>query len=327
MADDKKISETNGEPTGSMKRYRTILDPVAHYVLASPGAEPKLLAFINSVFADKNEPAVERVTILNPFNPKEFPSEKQVVVDILAEDENKRKFNIEFQVWDHKFFIERGLYYWARAYSRQLAEGKKYEGLYPVVSIFLTDFQNPTKLGGLYERQSGKIHQSFKIRSDETPEIVLTEHLNLHFVQLPKTINAESLAEVHPKLAHWLTYFGYPVKTTEADMENAAKNDPAIEAALNAYQTFHQDPELRSVAENSERFKLDAEAYGDAREARGKAEGRMELLLRILTKRLGPLPEELTAKISGLTDLAEIERLADVALDVPTLDEFMKQLR
>ena len=104
------------------KRYRTILDPVAHYVMARPGTENILLSFINAVFANKNEPSVQKITVLNPFNAKSYRDDKLVVVDILAEDESQRKFNIEFQVWDHKYFIERGIYYWARVYSRQLED-------------------------------------------------------------------------------------------------------------------------------------------------------------------------------------------------------------
>lgn len=145
------------------KRYRTILDPVAHYVMARPGTENILLSFINAVFANKNEPSVQKITVLNPFNAKSYRDDKLVVVDILAEDESQRKFNIEFQVWDHKYFIERGIYYWARVYSRQLEDSKQYRGLRPVVSILLTDFQNSVKFGGLYKQLANKIHQSFSM--------------------------------------------------------------------------------------------------------------------------------------------------------------------
>ena len=37
-------------------------------------------------------------------------------------------------------------------------------------------------------------------------------------------IDASSLAEVCPQLAPWLTWFGYPHKTAEADMESTAQN-------------------------------------------------------------------------------------------------------
>ena len=152
----------------------------------------------------------------------------------------------------------------------------KYVHLRPVVSIFLTDFHNPAKLGGLYERQADRIHQSFSIRSDELPEVVLTDHLSLHFLQLPKMIDASSLAEVCPQLADWLTYFGYPHKTTEADMESTTASNMCIASAFGDYRTFHLDQDLRLLAENAEFSQQDTLAYGESCEARGKADGKVE---------------------------------------------------
>ncbi len=213
----------------------------------------------------------------------------------------------------------------------------------PVVSIILTDFQNIEKLGGLFPSHSERIHTSFGIRSNERPEILLTDHLRIHFLQLPKKINAKALAEVHPQLANWLTYFGFPEKTTEVDMEKVVNSNSNVASAYGAYCSFHLDPELRIIAENCERFRLDAEAYADSREEQGEIrgkirgeikgeikgkiegeiKGKIDSLIHILTKRLGPLPDNIMTKITALKDLAEIDRLADIALDVPSLEQFM----
>jgi len=322
-------------------KYRVLNDAVIRYILCGNGSEEKLKAFLNSVFVDKGDGLrIEKLTILNPFDPKTFPTDKQASLDMLVEDNRQRKVNLEFQVWDHSFFIERCLFYWSRVYSRRLQEGNKYGGLHPVISVIVTDFQNPQKMDAGLQELTSRIHQSFSIRSDDKPYKLLTTHLKMHFVQLPKVINLETLSEVHPELAHWLAFLGYPNKTTEEFMENIVNNDPNVQAAFEAYQKFHQDPSLRYIAESCETFRRDAEAYADSKEARGEARGRIkgrvegmaqgrakgkiETLLLILTKRLGNLPAGLTEKLNGLTDIAEIERLSDIALDVPTLDEFIK---
>lgn len=90
--------------------------------------------------------------------------------------------------------------------------------------------------------------------------------------------------------------------------------------------------EARGIAIGEARGKAEGISEGEARgEARGITEGeikgKMELLVRILTKRFGPLPDESATKISQLTDLAEINRLADIALDIPSLDLFAENLR
>ncbi|MDD3586537.1 MAG: hypothetical protein PHQ75_05095, partial [Thermoguttaceae bacterium] len=76
MTENEMKKEMEDNIPDSKLKFRTILDPVAHYVLARPGAERNLLSFINAVFADKNEPLVEQVTIMNPFDAKTFPNEK-----------------------------------------------------------------------------------------------------------------------------------------------------------------------------------------------------------------------------------------------------------
>ncbi|MFP4437030.1 MAG: DUF4351 domain-containing protein [Chloroflexaceae bacterium] len=52
----------------------------------------------------------------------------------------------------------------------------------------------------------------------------------------------------------------------------------------------------------------------------GRAEGQQELVLRLLTRKLGPLPEEVTARIVAL-DSATMLLLADALLDFATQDD------
>ena len=89
-------------------------------------------------------------------------------------------------------------------------------------------------------------------------------------------IDASSLAEVCPQLADWLTYFGYPHKTTEADMESTTASNMCIASAFGDYRTFHLDQDLRLLAENAEFSQQDTLAYGESCEARGKADGKVE---------------------------------------------------
>ena len=56
--------------------------------------------------------------------------------------------------------------------------------------------------------------------------------------------------------------------------------------------------------------------------AEGEVIGEAKSIIRTLTKRFQIVPPETTEKVLGLTDLVEIERLADFAYDCQTLDEF-----
>ncbi len=50
--------------------------------------------------------------------------------------------------------------------------------------------------------------------------------------------------------------------------------------------------------------------------------GRIEFLLRLLESKFGPLSDDLRQQLQQLTDLEQLENLFDVALEVPTLDDF-----
>ena len=54
----------------------------------------------------------------------------------------------------------------------------------------------------------------------------------------------------------------------------------------------------------------------------GEAKGEAKSIIRTLTKRFQTISPTITEKVHGLTDLVEIERLADFAYDCQTLDEF-----
>jgi predicted transposase YdaD len=57
----------------------------------------------------------------------------------------------------------------------------------------------------------------------------------------------------------------------------------------------------------------------------GLQEGAQRQLLRVLEHRFGPVPPEVPARLQGL-DVAQLEALMDVALDVQSLDEFLDHL-
>lgn len=65
-------------------------------------------------------------------------------------------------------------------------------------------------------------------------------------------------------------------------------------------------------------------------EARGRAEGEVAmaraLLLRLLARRFGTVPEAVAVRLAAQVDVAVLEALADAALDVPTLDAFIALL-
>jgi predicted transposase/invertase (TIGR01784 family) len=70
-----------------------------------------LISLINSIVS--NEDQVADVTLLNPYNPKNFKSDKLSILDIKAKGTDGKRFNIEIQISDEADYDKRALYYWA----------------------------------------------------------------------------------------------------------------------------------------------------------------------------------------------------------------------
>lgn len=51
------------------------------------------------------------MTLLNPYNPKNFKADKLSVLDIKAQSESGKIFNVEIQVTDESDYDQRALYY------------------------------------------------------------------------------------------------------------------------------------------------------------------------------------------------------------------------
>ncbi|MFM7783283.1 MAG: Rpn family recombination-promoting nuclease/putative transposase, partial [Gammaproteobacteria bacterium] len=143
-----------------------------------------LAALINAVRS--SDPPVRVVEVLNPhIDPTEFLG-KYIVLDILAEDEQGRRYNIEMQVRRHKACSERSIYYLACTFTQPLQAGGDYETLKPAIGIHLLDFD-------LFP-DSTQAHWCFEMRDRHQPSVTLGEELQLNLAELPKACGSAPCA-------------------------------------------------------------------------------------------------------------------------------------
>lgn len=81
-----------------------------------------LISLINSIVGKEDQ--VEEVTLLNPYNPKNFKQDKLSILDIKAKGTTGKRFNIEIQISDEADYDKRALYYWVKLYTEQLRTPK-----------------------------------------------------------------------------------------------------------------------------------------------------------------------------------------------------------
>lgn len=218
-----------------------------------------VLSFINSVLKDSDFPGITKVIQKNPFNYKEFANDKLSVLDIEVEDENKKLFNIEVQSTGDTGFRNRALYYWAKLYTSQLKKGDQYDKMLPTIGINLLDF--------ILLPELSEYHNFFMITEGRERKYALTDHLVIHFLEIPKIKNTKMCS----KMAGWLLYFKAEGQDNKM-MKILLESDEDLRSAHEMYKAFNSNDKLRRYALAREKAEMD-KRYFQNMAKRKEAEG------------------------------------------------------
>jgi predicted transposase/invertase (TIGR01784 family) len=271
-------------------------------LLGSPSHTAVTAHFLNSVLTEG--PPVTQVTILNPFLDKQTLSDKLSVLDIKAQDELGRYFNIEMQTTAETGLRKRITYYVGRMYVGQMNDGMPYSDLRPAISICVLN-------GSLFPHLP-QLHLSFGLR--ECSNELLSNDLQAHFIELPKSrATAHNVAEM-VGLERW-AFFLLNAHRIDADKLRQLLPEPEFHEALGVLEMIGQTPETRDIYDDRLKGKRIAEAqlhYATTTGlAKGRAEGELVGQIRLLEELLEKTPtdpedllilgvEQLKAKVDEL---------------------------
>jgi predicted transposase/invertase (TIGR01784 family) len=152
-----------------------------------------LVHFLNAVLgAELSEPIVS-VVIINPYNDKEFLDDKLTIVDVKANDQSGRIYQIEVQLAYYSDLPARMVYTWGDIYCKQLQSGSDFANLKPTYSIWL--------MGKNAIKDDDKYVHAYKLR-DDTGKL-LTDHGGIWLLELEKfsTVHVENEQE------RWIQFF------------------------------------------------------------------------------------------------------------------------
>jgi predicted transposase/invertase (TIGR01784 family) len=273
------------------KKKVTILpytDIFVRYLLGDEKNTDLLLSFINAVNKDNNLPLIKTVTIRNPYNLKEVAKDKETILDVKATDEFGDIYNIEIQASGNETFKYRSLYYWAKLYSSQIEAGEKYYELKPTVSINLLNFN-------LIESEN--VHSCFSLYEKNNHELMLTNHLLIHFIEIKKFIQESNFQNDFEK---WLAYFKYE-GIREDIMQVIVDNNSVFAKAHDRFKNFTKDDKLVELYESRKKWQMDKDTEIGYAEMKGRQEGKSENAKKMLVK--GYSVED----ISDITGLSEQE--------------------
>ncbi len=132
-------------------------------------AEPDILAdLISAVLGLSGNRRIRSVRVKNPIKlPEKEIEQKFIVLDILATDRKGRHYDIEMQAKKFDFYPKRAVFYACRVYTGQLASGKNYGKLRPVLGIHFLDY--------IEYPDYDDFHFCFEMRDFRHPELRLTD--------------------------------------------------------------------------------------------------------------------------------------------------------
>lgn len=154
-----------------------------------------LISLINSIVGQEDQ--VAEVTLLNPYNPKNFKNDKLSILDVKAKSVDGKRFNIEIQISDEADYDKRALYYWAKLYTEQLKVAQDYSTLSKAIGIHILNFTSiPTV---------DKYHNVFHVVEKDSG-LLYFKDLELHTIELNKfTDNSyEELPDILKKVKNSL---------------------------------------------------------------------------------------------------------------------------
>jgi predicted transposase/invertase (TIGR01784 family) len=229
-----------------------------------------LISLINSIVS--NEDQVADVILLNPYNVKNFKTDKLSILDIKAKGIDGKQFNVEIQITDEADYDKRALYYWGKLYTEQLKTSEDYSKLNKTIGIHILNFTSIT--------ESDRYHHAFHL-VDEKTGLRYFKDIELHTIELNKfTKNSDDdlnslVAKIKDALDVWIAFLTRNDLLDPANLPKALDN-PGLKKALTVLEVMNFSPiEREAYEEHLKWFRIEANTLKKA-EAKAEAKGREE---------------------------------------------------
>jgi predicted transposase/invertase (TIGR01784 family) len=246
-------------------------------IMGEKGDEQQLLAFLNAVLKRPEKRLQSLEIIENKAIPADIIGGKSCVLDVRAVLENGDRVEIEVQLRNLGSMDRRSLFYWSREFTKGLSSGQEYEEVPNVIAINI--------VGYAFLPEVPDFHTTFHIWEDTHRDIMLTDALEIHFIDMVKFRSLGERDIENDSMHRWLTYFdkGSPQEL----IEEVIKMDIAIKKAETKLRRVTQDDEALRIYEMREKALSDwTSGVNHARREgikEGMEKGKVEIARNMIT--------------------------------------------
>jgi predicted transposase/invertase (TIGR01784 family) len=247
------------------------LNPLNDYIFKRLMEEPDLLIiFLNAVLDAKDQKRLISVEIINN---KELTAEliydKASRLDVWAQTADGMQINIEVQLTNQRNMDKRTIFYWGKLFLDGIKQGEDYKNLAKVITVNLLDFEY---------LELDKFHTKYHLWEDEEKQYMLTDLIEIHFVELPKFKRLAQKDFKGNPLHRWLKFLDQT--TSEEELKELSEMDQAIRNAEAKLEYLSSDAETIALyrareATLHERANMINSAKEEGREE-GREKGKIE---------------------------------------------------
>ncbi|MCU5282963.1 Rpn family recombination-promoting nuclease/putative transposase [Bacillus cereus] len=238
------------------KRLKPLNDFIFKKIFGENTDKDLLIGFLNSIVSFR----IEDIEVREEKLTKESLVEKQGILDIKAITSKKEKINVEVQLLNQYNMVHRTLFYWSKLYTENFKSGQNFKELSQTITINLLGFE-------MLELESYR--STFHLYED-TEKCMLTDLLEIHFIELPKFDKIENKDYSNP-LHRWLLFLKEDVPTEELEVLRGM--DGLINKADNKLNYLSADDEVKREYELREKHLSDEKTRIEGARAESKEEG------------------------------------------------------
>jgi predicted transposase/invertase (TIGR01784 family) len=294
-------------------------------IFGSTDSKDILISFLNAILY-RGEPTVKDLEIIDPYSASRVTGLKDTYLDVKAKITGNKTVIIEMQVLNVAAFGKRVLYNAAKTYATQLKSGEGYSKLNPVIALTITDFE-------MFENREPVISH-FLFKENEYLFDYPNPELELFFVELPKF--HKELDDLETLTDKWI-YFMKNTNQLEAVPETMGIV-PEIGKALGIANQANLSPEELEDLEKREMFLEDQrgaiikgrqEGIEEGRQEgrqEGIKKGKLELVVRLLERRVGEIAPDIQIRIRRLS-IEQLENLGEAVLDFTSASDLTDWLQ
>lgn len=278
-----------------MHKLKPLNDYIFGKTFGEKGDEEQLLSLLNAILAKTKHKKLVSIEIVEQRTfTAEIVGDKTSILDIRAAAEDNTRINIEVQLRDYGNMDRRSLFYWSREFASGLARGEDYSQLSNVIAINIVNFEAVPV---------NDFHTVFHLWEDTHRDCLLTDALEIHFIDMKK-FNALPDKDIRNNSLHrWLTFFDQNI--SDDILKELMAMDTAIYKANEKMEFLAKDKEVLRLYHLREMAQIDYDSGMKKAKAEGKAEEKIEVARNM---KADGEPVEKIMRYTGLTVTA-IENL------------------